>query len=202
MGHLFLDSCQKKDGIAHKEIIRPKYKWFPFDWFSFDPCTNIYQDPFWYGKDIVEKVKKCEVPQEIASHFFSHIIFGDMGCSFEAAKSDIEECIKLAQKINIKLETFIFPRNSIGHLEILKEKGFKCYRDIINSWYEKMKIYQVLKKFLRASSEFFILSPPVSKVKEDKIGLLSISGSMRFRGNHGIYKFLPIKFRVIRAKKV
>ena len=51
VGHLFLDHCQRENGIPHHGMPR-----FKDNWYSVDPCSDIQQDPLYYGEDIIEKV--------------------------------------------------------------------------------------------------------------------------------------------------
>ena len=121
VGHLFLDHCECEDGIPHKDMPR-----FKEDWYSVDPCTDIQRDPLYYGKDIVEKILSNRIEHEIGYHSFSHVVFSE--CSREVAEAEIKEGIKLAKEFGITLKSFVFPENKIGHLDVLKENGFKMYR--------------------------------------------------------------------------
>ena len=128
VGHLFLDQCQPVNGRKHPEIVRPSYPWFQGDWFDADPCSDTEADPSWYGKDIVKRISACEVPQEIGSHGFSHTVIGDPACSAESFKSELELCQQLAESLEITLKSFVFPRNSVGHLDVLAKYGLIAYR--------------------------------------------------------------------------
>jgi peptidoglycan/xylan/chitin deacetylase (PgdA/CDA1 family) len=123
VGHLFLDHCEKEDGIPHKDMPR-----FKEDWYSCDPCSNIQRDPSYYGKDIVEKISASPVEHEIGYHSFSHVIFSE--CSREVAEAEIKEGIKLAKEFGVTLRSFVFPQHEIGHINILKEYGFMIYRGL------------------------------------------------------------------------
>jgi len=121
VGHLFLDHCQKEDGIPHPEMPR-----FQENWYSFDPCTNIKLDPLFYGKDIVETIMTNSVKHEIGYHTFSHVPFSE--CSRIVARAEISRGIEAARELGITLESFVFPYNLIGHVDVLAETGFKIYR--------------------------------------------------------------------------
>ena len=123
VGHLFLDHCECEDGIPHKNMPR-----FKKDWYSFDPCTDIQRDPLYYGKDIVEKILSNRIEHEIGYHSFSHVVFSE--CNREVAEIEIKEGIKLAKEFGITLNSFVFPNNNIGHLDVLKEHGFRIYRGV------------------------------------------------------------------------
>lgn len=121
VGHLFLDHCKKEDGIPHKNMPR-----FRGDWYDLDPCTNIYKDPLWYGRDILDKVLSSPVEHEIGYHSFSHVPFTE--CSREVAQAEVDEGIRLAEEFGIELKSFVFPQNRVAHVDILKQNGFRIFR--------------------------------------------------------------------------
>ena len=130
VGHLFLSECQSVDGHKHPEITRPPYSWFEKDWFDADPCSDENAHPMWYGRDIVARILKCTVPQEIGSHTFSHIIVGDPDCRPEDFDSELRRCRQLAKSHGITLKSFVFPRNSVGHLNVLVV-GVQLQRSVV-----------------------------------------------------------------------
>src|SRR5581483_5783091 len=123
VGHVMLEECQKHNGQKHPEIIRGNFPWVNKDWFDLDPCSTLKRYPTWYGKDILEKVKKVK-SHDIGSHSFSHVQFGNPGCSTKCAESEVKKCVEIAKRNNIQLRSFVFPYNSVGHLDILKKYGF------------------------------------------------------------------------------
>ena len=121
VGHLFLDQCGKEDGIPHKNMPR-----FKDNWYSSDPCTDVQRDPLYYGNDLVENILSNRIKHEIGYHSFSHVVFSE--CNREVAEAEIKEGIKLAKEFGIRLRSFVFPEDKIGHIDVLKENGFKMYR--------------------------------------------------------------------------
>lgn len=130
VGHLFLDECSPTEGVAHPEIVRPPYHWLDRDWFAPDPGASLASEPMWYGKDIVTMIHDAAPGHEIGSHSFSHLIAGDPDCSQEAFGSDLMACRAVAQQAGVDLHSFVYPRNTIGHLEVLSEQGFITYRGL------------------------------------------------------------------------
>ena len=122
VGHLFLDQCDKINGTAHPDMLRYKENWY-----DVDPCTNMHQDPLFYGKDIVERIILSKVSHEIGYHSFSHVIFSE--CSKEVAEAEIAKGLEIARKeYGLSLQSFIFPQNKAGHVDILRKYGFRAYR--------------------------------------------------------------------------
>lgn len=129
VGHLFLEECSAgDDGRPHPEVVRPDYRWLDGDWFDIDPCSDVTAAPYLYGPDIVRQIKACSVPQEIASHSFSHMIMDDPGCVRGVLSSELEASRAAAENHGVELRSFVYPRNAIAHLDQLAADGFTAYR--------------------------------------------------------------------------
>ena len=168
VGHLFLDSCEGKEGVAHKDMPRPKE-----DWYSVDPCTDIHSDPLYYGSDIIEKVLSSPIGHDIGYHSFSHPTFTE--CRREVAQAEVETGVKLAQGFGIILKSFIFPQNQVAHVDILKENGFQIYRGATQRHWDSTQSFP--KRKLSGGIDKIIASPVVP-LWED--GIWQIPGSMLF----------------------
>jgi peptidoglycan/xylan/chitin deacetylase (PgdA/CDA1 family) len=135
VGHLFLNECKQDDrGVKHQGIPRPKFfknrNWIfnSGDWYQYDPCTDVFNDPAWYASDLIEKILLSEADHEIGCHTFSHLDFTYKNCPKSLADAEIDECVRLADNKSIKLKSMVFPGGTFGNYESLKEKGFLCYR--------------------------------------------------------------------------
>jgi len=201
VGHLFLGECESNGNGKHPEIVRPQHDWYKEDWFAYDPCGNEESDPLFYGKSLIEKIQSNPVKQEIGSHSFSHIIFGDKGCSSESARSDVAECVKAAEQFGIKMKSFVFPRDRVGHLDILKEFGFTAYRGAIPKWYEQGEERGIAKRLAHLWDVVRAAAPPTVLPEREANGLLNIPGSMIFFPMHGARRYIPMSLRVKRAHK-
>ncbi len=200
VGHLMLENCSKEHGIKHPDIIRPSYKGSEKDWFYFDPCERKEKNSIWYGDDIVRKIMDCKVIQEIGSHSFSHISFGNEGCSKECAESDIKKWVEVAKMYDIKPNSFVFPYNSEGHHDLLKKYEFKIYRSKNAEGYSKIK-NKKLKQIVNILDRIFAISPSTSKVVTGKSNLLTIHGDFCYFRYKGWRNFLMWKSAVRKSKK-
>ena len=194
VGHLFLDHCEYEDGMPHKDMPR-----FKEDWYSADPCTDIQRDPLYYGKDIVENILSNRIEHEIGYHSFSHVIFSE--CSREVAEAEIKEGVKLANEFGITLKSFVFPENKIGHVDILKENGFKIYRCENLGRYDLNQSF-LIRKFNGGIDK--MIAPPTEPKWMD--GIWKIPSSMYFCDPQIKFSVLPKAkiglYRAIRSKKV
>lgn len=199
VGHLFLDSCERgEDGRVHPEILRPQHAWFPGDWLRHDPASNRHAAPLWYGDDILALLRGARVPQEIACHSFSHVVFGDPGCSDAVADSELKACVRLAEEKGLELKSFVFPRNVEGHHALLAKHGFTSYRGQEPSWYRGLP--GLLQRGAHFADQGLAVVPPVSLPQETLPGLFNIPASMLFLHRGGIRRAIPFASRVLKAK--
>lgn len=202
VGHLFLDRCARENGAAHPEIVRAAHAWFPHDWFSLDPCSDLERAPHWYGRDLVEQIAADAQGHEIASHSFSHVIFGDSGCSAEAARSELARCAALAREvIGRELRSFVFPRNAVGHLDALTAHGIRVYRGVDGWWFKRLPL-RVLARAGHFADDVLALRPPVHLPEwVEPPGIWNVPGSMLYQSRDGLRRLIPIGARVRKAKK-
>jgi peptidoglycan/xylan/chitin deacetylase (PgdA/CDA1 family) len=197
VGHLFLDSCDRaEDGRAHPDVVRPTYDWYPHDWYRQDPCTDLATDPLWYGTDVLELVRSARASHEIGSHSFGHLVFGDLGCPAEAARDDIEAWSAAARDRGISGRSFVFPRNRVGHLDLVAAGGFRCYRG-----YRMPASQSLSHRAPDALRDVLGMSANPSKPTVTASGLLEIPGSMPFLVPRGrLRRWVSVRARVAKAK--
>lgn len=198
VGHLFLERCNTIGGQKHSDIPRSKYPWYQRDWFEESPCTNEEDAPLWYGRDIIQRIIESRVYQEIASHSFCHIPYGNKNTRRRTVRADLMNCVYEAQKSNIKLRSFVFPRNESGYLDELRNFGFQAYRGMEPTWYKRFP--DKMRKACHIIDQLLAISPPIS-IPEYTQGLYNIPGSMLYLPMNGFRKLIPLSFRIYKAKK-
>ena len=135
VGHLFLKSCSRNGEDNHNHVLQPQYDWYPHGWLSHDPYSNVDAAPLFYGPDIINDIASAPQGHEIGCHTFTHAILGDPQCTAEVARSQLTECQRIAAARYIDMVSLVFPRNSIGHLDVVHELGFTSFRGVERRWY-------------------------------------------------------------------
>jgi hypothetical protein len=187
VGHLYLEECSL-GAWKHPEMVHPEHEWHA-DWYANDPCTDHVKDPGWYAPEVVHWVRNALAGHEIGCHSFSHCVFGDAGCTREVAVSEVSRCRELASLHGISLTSFVFPRNSVGHLDVLRRSGFSCFRGPTSGWYSSLP--KRLSRICSVIDEFLPIAPRlVTPSIED--GIVDIPGSMLIRSRNQWRKLLPV----------
>jgi len=82
----------------------------------------------WHVPEALDIVRAASI-HEVACHSFCHRPLGDASISAAGAASELRSAHDVARLKGLSLETFIFPRNEVGHLAELKASGFLGYRE-------------------------------------------------------------------------
>ncbi|MFC4438068.1 MULTISPECIES: polysaccharide deacetylase family protein [Natrialbaceae] len=118
VGHLMLESC---DG-THADHPAPE------GWFARERNDWWDRDDLRFGPDLVRGILDSDVDHEFASHSFSHVLFGRSETERELAVAELERSIELATEWDQTIDSFVYPRNDVGHRDVLAESGISAYR--------------------------------------------------------------------------
>jgi len=86
-------------------------------------CTCHENTKSVFAPELIEQALKEE--HEVACHSFSHSSFQTISAA--KAEQELEKSVNAAKNFNLKLDTFIFPRNEVSHLNLLPKYGFKYF---------------------------------------------------------------------------
>jgi peptidoglycan/xylan/chitin deacetylase (PgdA/CDA1 family) len=200
VGHLFLDACEAGEGIKHPDMPRPRHAWFGRDWYEFDPCSDLRAEPLWYGRDMVEKILAAEPEHDVGSHSFSHVIFNDPGCTREVAEAEVGKCVELARGMGVELESFVFPRNGLGHLDVLREHGFRITRGAAPFWFAKFKS-RTLRRVGHVIDDVLAFTPYCGLPERSPAGLWVAPVSMFLQSMDGPRRLIPASSRIRKGIK-
>lgn len=197
VGHLFLEGCHREGDRKHPDMPRARHAWFPDDWYALDPCGDAHSSPLWYGRDLVEQVRDATPKHDIGSHSFSHVIFGDPGCSREVAEAELAKCVSLAEGMGIRMSSFVFPRNAMGHVDLLPRHGFRVTREGTPFWYMNLP-NRNLRRVAHLADDVLALPPPTGLPRRLG-GLWVVPASMFLQSMDGPRALIPARSRVDKA---
>jgi len=139
----------------------------------------------WYAPDILDNILNSKTKHLIASHSYAHKEFNT--CSNEEIIEDFEKSIFFLKSFNINTDVFIFPRNNVFHLDVLKKFNFKTYRSIDQSWSKKVYKYnKLLGKISNLIDKVIPIKTNSVSPLIDKFGLTEVPTSILLISNNGI----------------
>jgi peptidoglycan/xylan/chitin deacetylase (PgdA/CDA1 family) len=176
VGHLLYDSC---DG-DHDDHPTPD------GWFDRDPGTWERRDGEWYGSKLVEAIEDADADHEIASHTFSHVEMAHT--TREIASAEMRKAVEVAEQRGLSVDSVVFPRNYVGHRDVLAAYGVTCYRGQKPraSHYDGRLGSAV--KFLGWPTN--AVSPTLVTPEEDEYGLINVPASLYLFGYEGRWRTL------------
>ncbi|WP_121744947.1 polysaccharide deacetylase family protein [Natronorubrum halophilum] len=118
VGHLMLESC---DG-THADHPAPP------GWFDRERGEWRDREDLRFGPDLVTDILEADVDHEFASHSFSHVLFGRPETDRQLAVAELERSTEIAAAWDQTVDSFIYPRNDVGHRDVLADYGVSAYR--------------------------------------------------------------------------
>ncbi|KPN29443.1 polysaccharide deacetylase [Halolamina pelagica] len=194
VSHL-LEDC----GRDHYDRTSPNFEWVD-DWFGELPCASGMDEELWYAPWLLDRIQECETEQEIGLHGSTHMQLGADGCSRQHAEEEIGAAVGTLRKHGVEPKSFVFPRNDIGHVDVLREYGIEAYRGLDARWYERGWVPGVVKPPLRFADEAARLQPPVVEAVE-RGGIVEVPGSQVFRPSHDGWQYASGESSIARARK-
>ena len=70
---------------------------------------------------------------EIASHGFTHVPFDDPQMPAATLDADLAAAVAVAKAKGYAIDTFVYPRNQVGHTDLLTKHGIGAYRTFLPS---------------------------------------------------------------------
>ena len=193
-----LDRCA---GPAHPEIVRPTHAWSRGDWFADDPGGEEATAPLFFARSLIEKIRACPVPQEIGGHSFSHVIYGDPGCSRAAAESDLDALVAAAsgnRPLAAELLLPAQPRRPPGRAGARAASRSSARRSPAGTSRRARRSCGASAIWRTSCSR--AVRPRCSRGAR-RTASSSVPGSMIYFPMHGLRRFLPVAVRVRRARK-
>lgn len=115
--------------------------------------------------------------------------------------TETAKCVQLAEERGLKLRSFVFPRNRVGHLPVLARHGFAVYRGPSPRWFDQPETPRLLRKIGHLADIFTARTPPAVEATPSVDGLVNLPASMLFTPAFGMRRFVPVWLRVLRARR-
>ena len=189
------------------------YDWFTGDWYAIPTTTHPNHNRY-YAPELVEQILNTP-GQELGCHTFTHTYAAELATSRKAFNYEIAACVQAAKAWNIELKSFVYPRNMVGYIDILKQHRFTNYRSLNTEWYwlghrfptssryarGLQRIWPYFMSALRYADEALTIAPKPYPLHIDEFGLVELQHSAFLPGYTGVSKYVSANQRVNRIKK-
>jgi hypothetical protein len=144
-------------------------------------------DKIWYAPDLIERVQRARVPQDIGSHSYAHVYFGET--DREQLRADLAAARRVHDHHGLPFTSFVFPRNQVAHLDLLREAGVRVFRSVDHGWHTHVR-----RRLGRAAGRLANLADKVLPVPPEVVqpidhgDLVELPSSMLLLARNGLRK--------------
>jgi len=121
---------------------------------------------------------------EIASHGFSHLPL-DEDTPRDLAEREFAACDRVARMRGLALDTLVFPRNQVGHVDLLAEHGVLGYRERLARGHDK------IRKAAALASELNVFERPQPDAVPSRDRAMAIPSGHFFNWRVGARRMVP-----------
>jgi hypothetical protein len=118
VAHLLHEDC---DGAHADHPIGPG--WFARERGEWADRPDLTRAP-----ELVERLRESPIDHDIGCHAYGHVEFGEPGTTRAMAAAELAYSRTLMDEWGIDGRSFVFPRNNVGHVDLLADYGFEVYR--------------------------------------------------------------------------
>lgn len=83
-------------------------------------------DPAFDGRDLFDALLSSSPAHEVGLHSHRHQPYDEL--TQEEAAADLKDGLEMLAEWNQRPRSFVFPQNRVAHIDLLRERGFTCYR--------------------------------------------------------------------------
>lgn len=148
----------------------------------------------WFCPEALDIVR-ASPEHEIACHGFCHVPLANGLISSREVVNELRACQDVARLRAVELQTFVYPRNQVGHLDELAAAGFKGFRDTNG------RPQNAAGRVAGLASEFNIFSR-AEHLREPKAGMEVIPAGNFLNWQRGLRRLVPRRVSRLRWKAI
>jgi peptidoglycan/xylan/chitin deacetylase (PgdA/CDA1 family) len=142
----------------------------------------------WYAPDIIERIRAARTPHEIGSHGGRHLYYDRMSAA--QAQDDLDFVNDVHRQNGLALDSFVFPRNAVGHLDLLARAGLRTFRGPDTGWVRLAPRLGAGLGQIVTFGDKILPIPPAPAQAQPRGTLVDIPGSMLLPGRNGARRFI------------
>ncbi|MDQ3363866.1 MAG: polysaccharide deacetylase family protein [Myxococcota bacterium] len=162
--------------------------------------TTEHGERIWYAPDLIEIIRGTRVEQDVGSHSYAHLYFG------EATREQLREDLAAARRVHaqhgLPFTSFVFPRNQIAHLDLLRDAGVRVFRSVDQGWHIAVRD-RLGRRAGRLANllDKVVPIPPAVVQPIDHGGLVELPSSMLLLARKGLRRAVHPAMVVAKARQ-
>lgn len=152
----------------------------------------------WYAPELIDRVRGARTTQDIGSHGYAHLYFGET--TREALRADLAAARRVHDAHGLPFASFVFPRNQVAHLDLLREVGVRVFRSVDRGWHTTVRerLGSVPGRIANLADKALPIPPAVvAPIRHDD--LVELPSSMLLLARHGLRRAVPTAALVAKA---
>lgn len=158
-------------------------------------------DRFFFAPELIRQIQQTP-GQELASHTYSHYYCLEEGQTKEQFEDDLKLVVKMAQQVNAKMQSLVFPRNqwNPSYLSSCLQNGLTQARSNPSVWFwENPNQATLTTKLFRTGDAYLPLSSMVYGAEQVIKSEVTAQPASRFlRPHHGFYVLNALRLQRIK----
>jgi hypothetical protein len=162
--------------------------------------STPFGDKLWFAPNLVQLIRTASVPQDIGSHGYAHIYFGE--ASRDELRADLLAAKRVHDSNGLAFDSFVFPRNQIAHLDLLKEVGVRVFRSLDQGWFMDVAngAGRVAGRIANLVDKILPITPGTVRPRSAS-GLTELPSSMLMLARNGLRRAVHPSVTVAKAKR-
>jgi hypothetical protein len=146
---------------------------------------TAFGDRIWYAPDAIARVRAAEVAQDIGSHTYAHPYFQERPRDELAA--DLQAARRVHDAHGLPFTSFVFPRNQVAHLDLLRAAGVRVFRSVDHGWYMgvRARLGATAGRLANLVDKTLPVPPTAVHPVDHGDGLVELPSSMLLLGRNG-----------------
>lgn len=154
----------------------------------------------WYAPPLIEAIQRAAPHHDIGSHSYAHPYFGET--AREALRADLAAARRVHDAAGLPFTSFVFPRNQVAHVDLLRDAGVKVFRSVDQGWHTRIRARQrLLGRAANLIDKAVPIAPDVVEPCVRANGLVELPSSMLLLGRAGVRRAVPARLLALKATR-
>lgn len=164
------------------------------------PSATAHGERIWYAPQLIDAITAARPAHEIGSHSHAHLYFHE--ATRDALRADLAAARETHARHGLAFRSFVFPRNQVGHLDLLREAGIEVFRSVDDGWYvtARQRLGATAGRLANLADKALPIPPRAVAPIDHGGGLVELPSSMLLLSRNGLRRLVRPSTLVAKAR--